>query len=138
MSSGSDNKVNGESDAHQKAPFGALFAHAVLEGVRARGFTSADLKTRCGVSPALQARIATKSGKLTDRQVSRIEAMTGYTGGQLATRALPKSDPIRKLMDGWARVADLKPLRRPKRVKVSPARPAASPKRRRVVGQLSK
>jgi hypothetical protein len=135
MSSGSGNKVNGQGDAVLKAPRGALFAHAVLDGARALGFTPDDLKTRCGVSVALQARIEAKSGKLTDRQVLLIEAMTGFTGGQLATRMLPKGDPFRRLMDGWARVARLDPVKRPKRQSTSPS---ASPKRRRLVGQLSK
>jgi hypothetical protein len=103
----------------------STYSQAIFEGLQSRGFSTAEVRRAIGASATIVAAISAGKRELTDAQIQRIEALAGKTGGQLAASVLePTSGSLSSLMDGWAQVKKVEPVKNPK--SITPKRRAAA------------
>ena len=83
----------------------AIFARAVLAGLRKRGLSDIEIRQISGIRIATLDSIRAGKRGFTQTALNRLESATGLDGGQLAALAAePEGGPLTELMNGWAEV----------------------------------
>jgi hypothetical protein len=104
---------------YNKGAFMVTYSQAILTTLKSRGISLSQLRDAgIGSGTMLQA-VSRGKREFTDSQVFKIERLSGFTGGQLATLFTePRGGPLTDLMNGWAKVHRMlsskktKPLRK--------------------------
>jgi hypothetical protein len=86
----------------------STYSQAILAGLKSKGFSPAKIRDAGRIPAAVLTAVSKGKHEFTFGQLSKIERLSGFTGGQLAAIVSePHGGPLTDLLNGWAKVHQL-------------------------------
>jgi hypothetical protein len=84
------------------------YSQAILTGLKSKGISPAKIRDVGRIPAPILTAVSKGKREFTDGQLTKIEKLSGFTGGQLAAMVTePNGGPLTDLMNGWAKVHQL-------------------------------